>query len=171
MAEQDPIIQGENGRLKISRPMLVENSGLVDPGDLTKIAPYGNGVYGYQPTQFNPLSMAPKMEAVGGVLFFDNGISHDDFRALSRITNSDYQRKDYAAFYSQVPNLKEAGRYGFIRQLRLVPKFALKYLFEAINENQYQNFPEQELTMAEAMWAFMEKERQEWGTFFGGKLD
>lgn len=169
------VIEGPEGTLQISPPLFPENHGwVVDPADLSKFAPSGNSVYGYQELRFRPFEMAPIQEEAGGVLFFGNGIAKEDFMALTRISSGliNYTTdRDYAAFFEEVPDLKKAGKHGFIRQLRLVSKFALRHHFGVLSDQEYQQFPEQELTMAEAMWAFIKHEKKAWGTFFGGKLE
>ena len=141
----------------------------VQPGDLTKFVPYGNGVYGYQNHKGdNPFMIAPQQEPRGGVIYFENDIKLDDFDALMRIMRAVPvggfgPSKDFAVFATEFSDPRKEG---FLAQLRIVPKFGLRFLFEAIAESEYDSFPEQELTIAEVIWSFIEFERNRWGTSF-----
>ena len=109
---------------------------------------------------------APGQEEAGGVLYFGNGVPRADLDALLRIFNIRGDDKDYAVF---VAESKQPGKDGYIVQMRVVNKFALRFMFDAISEAEYDSFPKQQLTVAEALWAFMDKERKRWGTSFGAK--
>lgn len=166
MAEHIHIaIEGPDGSLRISPPMFPENSIDVSPSDLTKIAPTGNGVYGLQRQPFeDPFKLGPKQDPVGGVLYFDNGIEEENLLALSKVVGM-WKNKSYAAYAVESQTPREDG---YLRQLRLVDRFALTSLFQnALKREDYESFPEQELTMPEALWAFIEHEKKDWGTHFG----
>ena len=46
----------------------------VQPGDLSKFAPYGNGVYGYQrKNPLEPIRGDPSQGEGGGLVYFGNG--------------------------------------------------------------------------------------------------
>ncbi len=152
--------------IRISPPLWPNNNLQVQPGDLTQFAPYGNGVYGYQSSgRLNPLKGAPPQEAVGGALYFGNQIVQLDFEVLMRIVGvSDRRSRDYSVF---VAESDKPGEDGYLRQVRLVSKFALRFMFGAINDAEYERFPTQLLTMPETLWSFMQHERKAWGTSFG----
>lgn len=111
----------------------------------------------------NPFKEGPIHESSGGVLFFDNGVAKEDFLALSRMLDIP-EGKDYAAFVS---TSETPGEDGYLSQLRIVGKFGMKYLYNAISNREYHVFPEQELTIPQALYAFIDSERHKYGTFFG----
>lgn len=136
----------------------------IQPGDLTKFAPYGNGVYGYQRGKGNPFTAAPPQDAAGGVLYFGNEITKEDFLALMRIMNVRGGDHDYGAFTAES---KKPGKDGYLRQLRTVSTFGLRFMFGALTEGEDERFPLQQLSVAEALWSFVEHECKDWGTSFG----
>jgi hypothetical protein len=135
--------------------------------DLTQFAPNGNGLYGYQRPQYdNPLLSGPSQEPNGGVIFFDNKITREDFGALLRILNIPAKENvchDYAAFTasSQQPSEER-----YLSQLRIVSKFGLRFMFNALTETEYEHFPKQPLSIEETLWQFVEAEKTHWGTNF-----
>jgi hypothetical protein len=167
MSEAQPIhfaFEGPEGKVRITPPVFINNTLRVNPSDLTQFAPEGTGVYGLREhTNRNPFKEGPVHEPSGGTLFFDNDVRKEDFLGLSRILDIT-TNKDYAAFLS---TSDAPGKDGYLSQLRLVSKFGLKYLYDAISETEYESFPEQELTMPEALYAFIDNQRNEYGTFFG----
>lgn len=148
-------------KIRISPPIWPDHKLNIQPGDLTKFAPYGNGVYGYQDRQgSNPFTSAPAQEANGGVIYFDNGIAKADFEALMRILEVE-PSKDYAVFTAES---KQPGKDGYLAQMRIVSKFGLRFMFGALTDAEYDKFPEQKLTIGEILWEFMKKEVKRWGT-------
>ena len=165
------IIFDFGGKIRISPPLWPNAKVDTQPGDLTKFLPSGNGVYGYQDKKTsNPLKSAPPQEATGGHLYFGNQITEEDFGALMRITEVKSDRKDYAVFTEES---KDPESDGFLLQMRIVPKFALQFMFHVIDEQEYKSFPEQELSIGDLLYAFIESERAYWGTSFynSPKLD
>lgn len=165
------IIFDFGGKVRISPPLWPNAKVDIQPGDLTKFLPSGNGVYGYQDKKTsNPLKSAPPQEATGGHLYFGNSISKEDFDALMRITEVRSNDKDYAVFIEESKDPKSDG---FLLQMRIVPKFALCYMFGVLNEEEYESFPDQELSIGELLYTFIESEKANWGTFFSEnpKLD
>lgn len=156
------IVFDMGGKLRVSPPLWPHGTLQTQPGDLTQFAPQGNGVYGYQEGIENPMLAAPPQEDIGGALYFGNGILKEDFQALMRILNvgDDY---DYAVFTSES---SQPGQDGYLRQLRLVSKFALRFMFGALASGEYETFPLQQLSMPEAFWGFIEHEWNDWGTSF-----
>ncbi len=136
----------------------------VQPGDLTTFAPSGNRVYGYEAQGHHPIESDPAMEPSGGRVFFGNDVVREDFQAFLRMMEIPSTRKDYAAFL-QKSSQPVTERY--FTQLRMVSKFALKFMFKAINDHEYGQFKDQELSVEEALWAFMDREREKYGTRFG----
>ena len=57
----------------------------VQPGDLSKFAPYGNGVYGYQKNSLEPIRGDPPQEETGGLIYFGNEARKEDFEGFLRM--------------------------------------------------------------------------------------
>jgi len=137
----------------------------VRPGDLSQFGPYGNGLYGYQRKNvLDPIQGDPPQEESAGIIYFGNGVRREDFEALLRVLNIQADRKDYAAFVQESSN-PEKDR--FFKQMRVVSKFGLRFGFNAIDNNEHDKFPEQKLATGDALLAFMEAERNRFGTEFG----
>jgi hypothetical protein len=136
----------------------------VQPGDLSKFAPYGNGVYGHQKNTFEPIKGDPLQEESGGFVYFGNGLSKKEFKGFLNMMNVNLEHKDYAAFIAESKNPIE-DRY--FKQMRITSSFALRFMFNAINDEECEKFPEQKLSVEEALWAFIESEKEKYGTFFG----
>ena len=140
----------------------------VQPGDLSKFAPCGTGTYGYQSHLLsNPFTDAPHQEAVGGVVYFDNDISTDDFKVLMHILNVQpkYSKKslDYAVFVKESSN---PGKDGYLTQMRVISKSGLKNMFGAIDEAGFKIFPGQQQGIVETLMMFIDHECERWGTSF-----
>lgn len=153
-------------RIRISSPVWPNHQLEVQPGDLSTFVPKGNGVYGYQaPKMANPILCAPIHEASGGVIYFDNKITLGDLESLLCVleVRTGVRNKDYAVFIAES---KQPGKDRFLTQMRVVSKFGLRFLFGALTESEYDGFPEQELTVLESLWLFLEQERKRWGTHF-----
>lgn len=154
-------------KVRVSPPIWPDHKLDVQPGDLTKSVPYGNGVYGYQDRKgSNPFTSAPSQEACGGVIYFGNEVTKADFTALMRIMEVQPKHvvnpsKDFAVFTAES---NQPGKDGYLVQMRVVSKFGLRFMFGALTDAEYEKFPEQELTIVDALWSFIEKERKRWGT-------
>ncbi|MDO8556725.1 MAG: hypothetical protein Q7R96_06155 [Nanoarchaeota archaeon] len=134
----------------------------VYPSDFSQI-PQGTGVYGYQQAMGDPLKCGPLHEAAGGMVFFDNGVKQEDFTGFLRMMDVPVKEKKYAVFMEDAAN---PGKQGFLRQVRFVDRFALRYMFRALDEQEYNAFPEQSVALSEGLWLFMESEQQRWGRNF-----
>lgn len=177
MNDQQPtflVMEGFDGKLRVSPALFMNNQVKTDLSDLSQFAPHGNGVYGFQPGIPNPIVIAPSQDKIGGFLYFGNGVTQDDFYALMRITGVQEAcvknpSKQYAVFLQQSG---QPGKDGYLSQVRLVSRFALSSLFGVISHEQFEIYPEQELTEREAMWGFVQTEKKKYGTRFGSpKLD
>jgi len=71
--------------------------------------------------------------------------------------------KDFAVFTTES---EQPGKDGYIMQMRVVSKFGLRFMFNALTDTEYEKFPEQKLTIVEALWSFIERERERWGSSF-----
>ena len=170
MAEKEPkylAFEITEGKLRITPPLYFGNELKVKPDDLEKFAPTGTGLYGLQEHLKNPMKEGPIHEPAGGTIFFGNNIKREDFLALARIMEIP-ERKNYAAFIERSNN---PGKDGYLTQLRLVDRFGLQFLFKAISDKEYESFQEQELTMPEALYAFIDNQRRVWGLHFGKALN
>lgn len=136
----------------------------VQPGDLSKFVPYGNGVYGYQQSTWHPILGDPSQESSGGVVYFGNSVSKEDFKGFLTMMGLKSDWKDYAAFVKDATN--PAGE-RFYRQMRLVSKFGLRFMFNALDDSEYDSFKGQELSVEDALLEFMDSEEKRWGTSFG----
>lgn len=163
------VFEDSGKALNIYTSLEGKNKYSVDPNDFSIIVPSGNGVYGFHKNTTDPFKSISLQEGTGGLIYFENQISKDNFFTLttilgiSRALNPKWENRDYAAFYKESQNPKEEG---FLSQIRLVSKFSLRFLFKSIDEHEYNNFPTQDLTMAEACWAFISGQKKRWGTDF-----
>lgn len=157
------------------------------PGDMSIIVPQGLGLsgpfpirpwddpitvnpgqyYGFQGRTGHPLQDAPTNTASGGVVYLDDNVAGEDLLAACRLLGIPGRERQYAAFLqeSQHPLTQR-----FLVQLKLVTRFALNYLFRAIESEQYDKFPEQPLSMGELMVAFLSDQQQHWGTGMSSEL-
>lgn len=152
--------------IRISPPMWSNNTVKGYPGDFSKLLPAGNGVYGYQRRGGrDPLKNAPEQEECGGVIYFGNGISKSDFEALMRVMGVDQYRpsRNFAVFTAES---RQPGKDRYLTQMRIVSTFGLRFMFGVLDEANYDAFPEQGVSTVEALWAFIEHERECWGVSF-----
>lgn len=140
-----------------------DNSKKIQPGDFSQFAPQGNGVYGYQENSFRPIKDCPEQEACSGVIYFENSIKEENFKGFLEMMGIRGKDKDYAVFIQESSNPYQDK---YLKQMRIVPKFALKCMFNSIDDEAYKSFKEQELTYQEALWEFMKSEEENWGISF-----
>ena len=154
-------------KVRVSPPIWPGHILEIQPGDLSKTAQYGNGVYGYQDRNGNnQFTSAPPQEACGGVIYFGNDVTKADFEALMRImevqpAHVSKPSKDFAVFTAES---EQPGKDGYLVQMRVVSKFGLHFMFDALTDAEYKKFPQQELTIVDVLWSFIEHERKRWGT-------
>ncbi len=159
--EPTRIVFDLGNKVRVSSSIWPDHKLSVQPGDLTKSVPYGNGVYGYQDHKgSNPFTSAPSQEACGGVIYFGNDVTRADFMAFMRIMKVHELSKDFAVFTAES---KQPGNDGYLVQMRVVSKFGLRFMFGALTDAEYEKFPQQKLTIVEALWLFVEQERRRWG--------
>ena len=147
-----------------------DKTSIIPPWDLSTFAPYGNGVlggegiYGYQESSFEPIRGAPPQESSSGVVYFDNNVSDADFEGFLRMMNIKSENKDYATFIQESSNpLLDK----YFNQMRLVSKFGLRFMFNSMDNNEYDSFKEHDLSIKDNLLKFMETEREKFGTSFG----
>ena len=151
------------------------------PGDLEKFAvpgvgisgpfpirPWGNPLeddpsdfYSFQRITGHPIKDASKNEPTGGVLYFGGTPRKEDIEALYRLLNVRTHLKDYAAF---VEHSLDPVEDRYLVQMRIVSRFALKYLFRALDGDDYESFPAQKRDIGEVLWQFIEDQQDTWGT-------
>jgi hypothetical protein len=135
----------------------------IEYADLSQFSPYGNAVYGIQENTFHPIKGDPPMEPNGGFVYFENCVQKSDFEGFLRMMDVRSKEKDYSAFMQES---SEPSKDRYLTQLRIVPKFALRYFAKVINDEQFNSFEEQDLTIGEALWEFMDFEKNKYGTSF-----
>jgi|SRR3989344_8096551 len=141
----------------------------IQPGDLSHFAPYGNGVYGFDPKDANPILCAPEQEPSGGHIYFSNSVRRENFQSFLRMVGVTIGDKAYAAFVKRSIN---PGKDQYLTQMRLISKFGLRFMFNALSDKEYDSFKEQELTIEEALLGFIEVEKKKYGTsFFSRSLE
>jgi hypothetical protein len=136
----------------------------VQPGDLSKFVPYRKGYYEGQDRRkgSNPFTGAPIHEACGGVIYFRDDVTKADFEALMRIMRLQPKglalpSKRFAVFIAES---KRPSEDGYFAQMRVVSDTALRDIFRALADAEWNKFPEQEMTMVEALWSFIEQARR-----------
>ena len=72
-------------------------------------------------------------------------------------------RKDFAVFAAES---QQPGKDGYLVQMRIVSRFGLRYMFGALTDAEYDEFPEQKMPVVDALWWFINEERKCWGTSF-----
>mgnify|MGYP001560382470 CR=1 FL=1 len=158
------------GKVRISPKIWPDHKLDIQPGDLSQSPPNGNGVYGYQNRSGeNPIKNAPSQEPSGGVIYFDNNITKEDFTAFLRIMDikgaygNGSANNEYAVFAAESDN---PGKDKYLTQIRIVSKFGLRFMFGALTDAEYDKFPEQGMNVVDALWTFIEHEKKRWGTSF-----
>ena len=160
------LVQSKLGRIVLSHFLLSREDLRVNPSDLSKFAPFGNGVYGYQAKPIIPIKGDPPQEPSAGIVYFGNCVRREDFEGFLRMMEVSHDAKDYGAFVQDSSN-PLIDRY--FRQMRIISRFGLRFLFEALTEKEYDSFRIQEPTVGEALWEFMDSEKRRFGTSFGDK--
>lgn len=166
------VLTVNNKSVRIS-PTTWPGSGLdifqFQPGDLSSFATWEIDALEHRRNkERNPFMEAPPYEACGGVVYFDNNVSKSDFDAFMRImgvqpTNPVKSLKKFAAFIKTSDTPKEDG---YLTQMRIVSNFGLRYGFDVLTDAEYKEFPEQDMTPADALWLLLVHERERWGTSF-----
>ncbi|HPD81890.1 MAG TPA: hypothetical protein PK357_02210 [Candidatus Pacearchaeota archaeon] len=131
--------------------------------DLSQFAPYGNGVYGYQKNIFEPIKGDPPQEPNGGCVYFSNNAQQKYFEGFLKMLDVKVDRKDYVSYLQEASNPIEDH---YLTQMRIIPKFALRYMANVINDKEYAAFEDQDFTIQEALFKFMDVEKERWGTDF-----
>lgn len=171
METQIIAFEGPDGEVRLSPPLFLDNTISVSPADLSQFAPQGNGIYGLQHTDINPFAMGESMEAASGVVFFDIPRSKEDFMGFLRVlgvANSSVPGHDEhnCHYWAFVKESDEPGHDGYLKQMRVVDRFGLKYLYRMLDEQSYHNFPDQPLSLPDFLWLFIQDQVKAYGTTF-----
>ena len=138
------------------------------PGDLTRFAPQGTGVYGYQaPAGATPFVAAPPHEDCGGLVFFGNDVVADDFHGMLRLLGISGKWKGADKYAVFTTTASVPGAEGYLAQMRIVSDFALQFMYRALNEQETEQLPLQSIPWDQALWHFIEQEKERFGTSFG----
>ena len=158
----------------------------VQPGDLARFAPMGNGLarsgplpmfegdewedaerrtafYDFHPHSAHPFAGAPRTEAEGGAVYFDDGCRPDDLAAIWRLLGLRVKETDYAAF---VHESQDPYRDRYVTQLRIVSQFAMRHLYGALERDE--QLPTQPLALGDALAQFVTYHQEE---FEAGRYD
>lgn len=119
--------------------------------------------YPYFNPPANPFTTAPYASEEGGTIYFRNSVSRNDLNALLRVLDIKTSDREYALVRAIADN---PGKQEFLEQIRVVSKFGLLCEFHDINEEKYDKFPKQKLSIGQVVWLFVQKERERWGTEF-----
>lgn len=153
----------------------VNTSSIWAPGDEvvdpTIDIPDNSGVYGHYPKKYGrPEQLAPSQEDAGGFLFLPNSVKPEMLAQLVDIAGlgntSWHVNNRYGLQVIDAPEGLEA-QLGYMRKVVIADRFALRHLFGTINNHEYENYPQQPLDATEAVQAFVESERNKYGTLFG----
>ena len=151
----------------------------IQPGDLSLFAPMGNGLgapmvirpwddlgdvasrgayYEFHTHTGHPFTGAPKTEADGGTIYFDQHCQREDIEAMLRLMGVYGKLTDYAAFLQETTNPEDC----YVSQLRIVGGHALQFLFRTSDEPEQKSLRQQSLPISEVIWRFIEWFRQEY---------
>lgn len=79
---------------------------------------------------------------------------------MLRLLNVSSHSKSYAVFCGRASDPKEEN---YLMQMRIVSCFAPRFIFHALTSSEADAFPDQNLTIDELVWFFIEHQQQEWG--------
>ena len=123
------------------------------PGDFSKFI----SKYGSEPCiTFAPILDAPEYDGYWGMIYFKDWIRKEAFLSFLEMMGVYERETMFAAYVQEASNPIEDGYY---KQIRLISNFALKYRFDTLHGDEYNQFPPQTLTLGEVLWGFIEDER------------
>lgn len=160
-------LEGFSEKLKLSQSLCLDNEAKVDPANLEKYIKPGRGLNNFE-SRVGNFFLTDSSDIT--FLQFSGNTRFEDFTAFMHITDlqSKHQLKpirQYAAFYQET----DCTHTWFLSQLRIVTCFALKNLFGLLSPLECKTYPEQTLTMREAIWGFMQSERSKYSTKLGSQ--
>lgn len=176
--------------VRISPPVWPGKSLQVQPGDLTLLASKGIGFadpmlvrpwdnpfseryrspapyYAYEAHAGDPFRDAPVNEGAGGTVYFDGQPDERDVQALVRLLDVRRNEKKYAVFLGHADHPQEER---YLTQLRIVARFGLRYMFDALTGEEYESFPDQSLTIGDLAWRFIQNQQEVWGVYDSPQL-
>ncbi|MDE1967130.1 MAG: hypothetical protein KGI45_03610 [Patescibacteria group bacterium] len=148
---QIKLILNLGDKVKISPPIWMGNRLEVQPGDLTRFAPTGTGVYGYFEPVSHPFKGTSVHEDSGGVVYFGKNHDKRDFEAMLRLLGVHTEARDYAVFTQAATNPID-----YLHQMRIVSRFAMRHMYGALDDESYKRFEDQSMTVAEILRHFIE---------------
>ena len=176
MCRELPIVtlKGPSGTVRLIHPPAMQPVTNLDPLDLTQFAPQGNSIFGLSRQDINPFALAPPQNANSGIVFFDIP-RQDDFHGLLRILGitkrHNFNQDERDNRYWAVEHVSEQpGQDGYLKQLRVIDRFGLRFLYGALDQEGYESFPVQPLTLPELLWAFIFDQVKEYGTGLDGAV-
>ncbi len=125
----------------------------IEPHDLSLVINNGfdcDSRFPPSPEVNDPRRWMPWDESSGGAFCFDSlpyEGQEEAFITLMKSLGISDTVKTFSAYIEKGHSRK--------KQMRIVSRRAMKSVFKVINEEEYQSFPEQEVSMAEAMWLFL----------------
>ena len=140
-------------------PTWKKRTSALAPNDLSKFALHGDELNGFEdtPYPYHPILGAPLKTAEGGVIYFDAHAKPGSIQSLVSLCDVQREKRGYACFFAVSHDVL---RDRFFRQLRIVSYHALVSYFHAITQDEYGHLPDQPLTIAEALSAFIMEETQ-----------
>ncbi len=148
------------------------------PGDFSLFVPMGTGLgnqvvmmpwdnitsafnrgayYSFHPHTGNPYTGAPITEAGGGVIYFDAECQRADIDAMLRLMDVQGHITDFAAFIQDADKPEER----YLTQMRLIAGHGLEFLFRVPDKQETRPLRQQQLTLGDAIWKFVETFRGE----------
>lgn len=139
--------------------------------DPTIDIPDNSGMYGFSEKKYmRPELLAPSEVDAGGFLFLPGTVRPEmlsQLVALSGLGSNEWRRQlQYGIQVIDAPQGMEQ-ELGYLRKVVISGKYALRFLFNAITQEEYEQFSDQPLDVEEMVIAFIEDERGKYGTGFG----
>ena len=118
-----------------------------------------NSYYGLDTPSAHPLRNAPTNDAAGGIVYFDDSPDRDSFDAMLRLMQVGTRSVEYLAFWEKSENPLEDR---FVEQIRFMAPYAIG-LFGASMTNETRALAKQQVTLGDALWAFVEDQQERYG--------
>ena len=139
---------------------------IVQPWDTLERAAERPAYYGAEAQVSDPILNAPANWESGGCVYFDGAYGGGEIATMLKILGVQTRATEYAAFLVAAEDtVKER----FLHQLRIVQRHGLAGVF-GIRAPALDETPHQKLTIGEAIAAFLDAEREIWGTGFSSAL-
>lgn len=144
-------------KLRVSPNTWTKNVNSEHPSNFSNFALQSINCYDYKENRFDPIKNAPLDDAEEGTVYFSNNVNREDFGHFLRMMGIYGANDKYVVFVQESQNpLKDR----YFKQVRLVCGFALKYYFSLASDQELDDMMPQQLTFENALWAFIESERE-----------